>query len=104
MVDVENVPNLPTGGKIVLAQLSNTSTGDLNSVNIFEGKLSGFNMWDYVMDKDAISMLALACGRESGNLISWANARNGVNGQVDVISLSSCKYILLCCSCVTKIH
>lgn len=85
--------NFPTGGKIILAQKSNTLNGDLNTVQMYEGKLSGFNMWDYVMDDEAISVLSLACGAESGNLLQWTDVRDGVVGQINVISPSSCTYV-----------
>ncbi|XP_031573116.1 uncharacterized protein LOC116307107 isoform X2 [Actinia tenebrosa] len=90
MADSENVPHLPPGGKIILAQKSNTLNGSLNALQVYEGKLSGFNMWDFVMDDEAISVLSLTCGAESGNLMQWTDLRHGVVGQIDVISPSSC--------------
>ena len=37
------------------------------------GKVSGLNVWDYIMEKEQINHMSYGCYGERGNLISWSN-------------------------------
>lgn len=86
---------LPKDGKIILGQTpqNDDPDGDPTSNLTFIGRLTDFNMMDYVMSQDALRVMALRCGTVRGNLLSWADARNRAHGNVDVYSPSSCKSI-----------
>ena len=51
----------------------------------FVGSLSAFGMWDTNTGDDIIVALATGSGRESGNVVSWRDLRNGLQGETRVI-------------------
>lgn len=54
------------------------------------GKISTFNLWDYVMERDAIIHMSYGCGEDAGNVLSWLVVREILNGTLNTHSPSTC--------------
>jgi len=54
------------------------------------GKISTFNLWSYVMEKDEIIHMSYECGKDAGNVLSWLVVREILNGTLYTHSPSTC--------------
>lgn len=54
------------------------------------GKISTFNLWSYVMEKDEIIHMSYECGKDAGNVLSWLVVREILNGTPYTHSPSTC--------------
>ena len=54
------------------------------------GKISTFNLWNYVMERDAIIHMSYGCGEDAGNVLSWLVVREIVNETLNIHSPSTC--------------
>ena len=54
------------------------------------GKISTFNLWNYVMARDAIIHMSYGCGQDAGNVLSWLVVREILNGTLYTHSPSTC--------------
>ena len=54
------------------------------------GKISTFNLWSYVMEKDEIIHMSYECGKDAGTVLSWLVVREILNGALYTHSPSTC--------------
>lgn len=54
------------------------------------GKISTFNLWNYVMERDAIIHMSYGCGEDAGNVLSWLVVRRILNGTLNTHSPFTC--------------
>ena len=56
------------------------------------GKLSGFNIWTSVLDRQELFRMSIGCGDETGDLLGWRDLKYLISGVVTIVKTASCKY------------
>ena len=83
------------GGVLVVGQEQDELSGGFNTEESFIGDLSQLNIWDQVLSANDIYNLHLDCGNLEGNLLTWADFRENLDGTYAVTPSSyacNCKY------------
>lgn len=55
------------------------------------GKLSGFNVWSYILIAEEILRMSHGCGTEAGNVEAWETFEIDLHGDVAVEWFRTCK-------------
>ena len=65
----------------------------LDRENSYIGKLSGLNVWSYVVPQYEVIRMAYGCGNEAGDILRWMNVlTNGeISGNVNASRPATCK-------------
>ena len=62
-----------------------------NSDSPVLGKLSGLNIWSYLVPIKEILRMSYGCGTEAGDSKSWETVRDKITGEVEVNDSRTCK-------------
>lgn len=79
-----------SGGSLVLGQSQDSLASVLNSAQSFQGFLSNFNVWDYVLCEEIISRMSKVCLLGEGNVYKWSYFLHGVMGDPRLFLPSPC--------------
>lgn len=76
---------LPVNRSLVIGQYART-WGDRTFLlqNAFEGKITGFNFYDYILSNEEVQDLFLYCYTSGGNLLAWSEMKKGLIGDATV--------------------
>ena len=53
--------------------------------------IAALNLWDFAMNLDEITYMSYGCGERLGNVMSWLEVRNKVNGDTTLEIPATCK-------------
>ena len=74
---------------MVLGQEQDVVGGNFTVSEAFYGYISQVNVWDSVLNRNDIQMLASSCALDRhGNLVAWGDFLNDIDGDLETIKPS----------------
>ena len=65
--------------------------GSFQEYQSFEGRISGVNVWSFVMTDVKIAEMSTGCGSSgNGDAVAWYNFKSNLYGNIDVVTPSTC--------------
>ena len=82
------------GGLIIIGQHQDLFPGDLSGFQFsqgFVGRISGMNLWDFIVPQQEILRMSQTCSLAVGNVLQWLDFENKYHGDVILENPSSCQ-------------
>lgn len=83
------------GGVVIIGQHQELfSEGDQSGFQYsqgFVGRISGMNLWDFIVPQKKILRMSQTCGVEIGNVLQWLDFETKYHGDVILENPSSCQ-------------
>ena len=82
------------GGVVILGQHQDLYPGDPSGFQYshgFVGRISGMNLWDFVMPRHEVQRMSQTCGIGIGNVLQWLDFETKYHGDVILENPSSCQ-------------
>ena len=82
---------IQAGGSLVLGQEQDSVGGGFDSTQSLKGSLADVNVWSCVLEADKILEISKSCLRATGDVYKWADFKDAVVGNTEVVTPSSCE-------------
>ena len=77
-------------GSIVLGQDQDVAGSGFQTRDSFIGSLTGVNIWSYVVSSEKIKEMSETCSCGEGNVYGWYDFKQGIKGNVVLVTPSPC--------------
>ncbi|XP_043472287.1 sushi, von Willebrand factor type A, EGF and pentraxin domain-containing protein 1-like isoform X2 [Leptopilina heterotoma] len=78
-------------GILIVGQEQDKIGGQLSESESFIGKIAHLNLWDTVLEREAIENFGETCKNYFGNLYAWAKMRENIHGNIRILQSEFCK-------------
>lgn len=82
------------GGVIIIGQHQDLFPGDPSGFQYskgFVGRISGMNLWDFIVTQQQMLRVSQKCGVGIGNVLQWSDFEDKFHGDVILENPSSCQ-------------
>ena len=84
---------IQAGGSLVLGQEQDSTGGNFQQFQSFQGSLTNVNVWSYVLPESTINEFSGSCSAGEGNVYNWSDFICAIKGNPRLVIPSTCKCV-----------